>query len=139
MNKEENKNYISAYINGDSIIQIKDGRLLAYYFRKNDKISIYNQNTFQKDLGIRLNALIKKHEVKKKKVKKIKKVVKIKVKDIKNNDQEQKKLKESKGYIASFFLYISSFFSNITSFFIIMRKKKKKKNMKKKKRKKRKK
>ena len=47
MNKEENKNYISAYINGDSIIQIKDGRLLAYYFRESYTISIYNQNTLK--------------------------------------------------------------------------------------------
>ena len=65
MNKEENKNYLSAYINGDSIIQIKDRRLLTYYFRNNDTISIYNQDTFKKDLKISIYDLIKQHEKKK--------------------------------------------------------------------------
>ena len=34
-------------INGNSIIQLKDGKLLFYYFNKFYDIYIYNEKTFQ--------------------------------------------------------------------------------------------
>ena len=39
---------------GDSIIQLKDGRLIFYNLKKNGKVIIYNQNTFQEILSINL-------------------------------------------------------------------------------------
>ena len=39
---------------GDSIIQLKDGRLIFYDLKKNGKMIIYNQNSFQKILSINL-------------------------------------------------------------------------------------
>ena len=38
----------------DSIIQLKDGRLIFYNLKKNGKVIIYNQNTFQEILSINL-------------------------------------------------------------------------------------
>ena len=38
----QNKNYNPDYcIDGDSIIQLSDGRIISYYFRKSDIITIY--------------------------------------------------------------------------------------------------
>ena len=54
-------------INGDSIIQLKDGKILFYYFRFFYNISIYNEKTFQKLYEIDLIEFIKKHEEGKKK------------------------------------------------------------------------
>ena len=51
----QNKNYNPDYcIDGDSIIQLSDGRIISYYFRKSDIITIYNQNTFESILTIDL-------------------------------------------------------------------------------------
>ena len=54
-------------INGDSIIQLKDGKILFYHFRFFYNISIYNEKTFQKLYEIDLIEFIKKHEERKKK------------------------------------------------------------------------
>ena len=105
MNKEDNKKNFSTNISGDTIIQLKDGRLLVYYFRNNDKISIYDQNTFKETIKISLYDII--YQNKKKKYKQVKKVKK--VKEEKEITKDQKK---SKGCISSIFSYISSFFYN---------------------------
>ena len=36
------------YFSGDSLIQLRDGRILSYYFRDSDLISVYNPKTFKK-------------------------------------------------------------------------------------------
>lgn len=47
------------YLYGDSIIQLKDGRLVSFYLRRYGIINIYNQNTFTKILNIDLIQIIK--------------------------------------------------------------------------------
>ena len=50
------------YFYGNSIIQLKDGRLLSFYLRQYGIINIYNQNTFKKILNINLIEIIKKEK-----------------------------------------------------------------------------
>ena len=49
-------------VNGDSILQLKDGSLLFYYFRSKYGISIYNEKSFQKIFAINILKAIKKYE-----------------------------------------------------------------------------
>ena len=52
----------SKTVNGDSILQLKDGSLLFYYFRSKYGISIYNEKSFQKIFAINILKAIKKYE-----------------------------------------------------------------------------
>lgn len=49
---------VTNYFNGDSIIQLNDGRILAYYFRIFNDLTVYSQDTFEKILTIDLSELI---------------------------------------------------------------------------------
>jgi len=60
MSKKEAQIYFSKDIKGDSIFQLRDGKLIFYYFRENYKILIYNEKTFQKLYEINLNEIITK-------------------------------------------------------------------------------
>ena len=46
----------------DSVIQLKNGRILFYYFKNYDYIFIYNEKTFQKILDIDIYNSIKEYE-----------------------------------------------------------------------------
>ena len=52
----------SKTVNGDSILQLKDGSLLFYYFRSKYGIRIYNEKSFQKIFAINILKAIKKYE-----------------------------------------------------------------------------
>ena len=52
----------SKTVNGDSILQLKDGSLLFYYFRSKYGISTYNEKSFQKIFAINILKAIKKYE-----------------------------------------------------------------------------
>ena len=53
-------------IDFDSVIQLKNGRLLFYDFKDYDNIYIYNEKTFQKILDIDIYEPIKEYETKSK-------------------------------------------------------------------------
>ena len=67
MGEKEFQFLFSKKIDGDSIIQLKDGKILFYHFRFFYNISIYNEKTFQKLYEINLIEFIKKYEEEKKK------------------------------------------------------------------------
>ena len=68
MNKTSNQEFISHYIHGDTIIQLKDGRILSYYSKNGYKnINIYSQNTFHRILYIDIYLLIELQKLKKEK------------------------------------------------------------------------
>ena len=50
------------YVDGDSIIQLSDGRILTYYFRDLNEITIYNKDTFKSILTIDLYDITKEEE-----------------------------------------------------------------------------
>ena len=54
----------------NSVIQLKNGRILFYNFKDYDYIHIYNEKTFQKILDINIYKPIKEYEIKKEKEKK---------------------------------------------------------------------
>ena len=43
---------------GDSIFQLKDGRILAYHMRKGDNLIVYDQNSFKELFNINLSKII---------------------------------------------------------------------------------
>jgi len=43
---------------GDSLIQLEDGRILSYYFRRNDPLKIYEQKEFKELLSIDLEEIL---------------------------------------------------------------------------------
>ena len=47
--------------NGDSLIQLDDGRILSFYFRKIDAIKIYEQKDFKELLSIDLEEILKRN------------------------------------------------------------------------------
>ena len=49
-------------LNGDSLIQLIDGRIISYYFRKFEDLSIYNPDNFKKIFSIKLNEIIEKED-----------------------------------------------------------------------------
>ena len=57
MIKKEVQFNMKAEIEADTIIQLKDGRLLFYYFRENYNIYIYNGKTFEQLFEIDLQNL----------------------------------------------------------------------------------
>ena len=57
MIKKEVQFNMKAEIEADTIIQLKDGRLLFYYFRENYNIYIYNEKTFEQLFEIDLQNL----------------------------------------------------------------------------------
>ena len=62
MEKKEAQLLCSSTVEGDSLIQLKDGRILFYNFREEYNFSLYNEKTFQKILEIDLYDLINKYE-----------------------------------------------------------------------------
>ena len=50
--------------NGDSLIQLDDGRILSFYFRKIDAIKIYEQKDFKEILSIDLEEILKQNDKK---------------------------------------------------------------------------
>ena len=62
MTMKEAQIIFSKTVNGDSILQLKDGSLLFYYFRSKYGISIYNEKSFQKIFAINILKAIKKYE-----------------------------------------------------------------------------
>ena len=62
METKEAELQCSSKVEGDSLIQLKDGRILFYYFRGNNNLSLYNEKTFLKILEIDLYELIEKYE-----------------------------------------------------------------------------
>ena len=52
----------SVPVNGDSLIQLKDGRILFYYFRQNYRFSLYNEKTFNKIFEIDLYEIMEKYQ-----------------------------------------------------------------------------
>ena len=75
----------SSTVQGDSLIQLKDGKILFYYFRERYHLDLYNEKTFKKILEIDLCDLIKKYEKEKEELKKTEK--KTEEKDIINEDE----------------------------------------------------
>ena len=61
METKEAELQCSSKVEGDSLIQLKDGRILFYYFRENNTLSLYNEKTFLKILEIDLYELIEKY------------------------------------------------------------------------------
>ena len=59
-------------VSGDSLIQLKDGKLIFYYFRENSFLQIYNDKTLQKIKKINLFKPINKYQKEKEKGKDIK-------------------------------------------------------------------
>ena len=50
-------------IKGESIIQLKDGKLIFYYYKENYNIWIYNEKTFQLLFEININSLMYEFEI----------------------------------------------------------------------------
>ena len=49
---------------GDTLFQLKDGRILAYYFREEPNLTVYNQNSFKELLDIDLYKIINDEKIK---------------------------------------------------------------------------
>ena len=60
--KDTSQNLISKKINGDTLLQIKDGRILSYYFRKGTVLTLYDHKSFNEIFNIKLFELIEKSE-----------------------------------------------------------------------------
>jgi len=52
------------YFRGDSLIQLDDGNLLAYYFNRNKPLNFYEQKEFNKKLSIDLDEILKENNKK---------------------------------------------------------------------------
>ena len=52
----------SKTVKGDSVLQLKNGNILFYFFRSDYSISIYNEKSFQKIFSINIYKTIKKYE-----------------------------------------------------------------------------
>ena len=61
MTKENIEILFTSKISGDSILELKDWKILIYYFRGSSKISVYNGKTFQKLYKIDLLNIIGKY------------------------------------------------------------------------------
>ena len=64
MEKKEAQIIFSRYLKGDSIIQLKDGSILLYYFRKKYSIYILNEKTLKPLFKIDLSIFIDEYEEK---------------------------------------------------------------------------
>ena len=77
------------HIYADSVIQLKNGRILFYYFKNYDYIFIYNEKTFQKILDIDIYNSIKEYENKREenelKINNRKEKIKISIKELYNS------------------------------------------------------
>ena len=62
MKIKEIQNLFKKSKEGDSIIQLKSGKIVSYFLRDNYNIYIYNEKTFQKLYDINLENLINKYE-----------------------------------------------------------------------------
>ena len=62
MIRKRAQNLFTRDINGDSIIQLSNGKLIFYYFRKKYNIYIYNDKTFEKIYEIDLQEIITRYE-----------------------------------------------------------------------------
>ena len=58
MEKNEVQSLFSLYIFGDSLLQLNNGKIIFYYFRKKSKMYIYNIKTFKLLYMININKLI---------------------------------------------------------------------------------
>ena len=50
------------YLDGDSLIQLEDGRILSFYFRDFRPLKIYTQNDFKEILSINVEDILKQNE-----------------------------------------------------------------------------
>ena len=67
MDQEESTKCLeSKDINGDSLLQIKDGRILAYFFRNNRHLTIYDEKSLNEIFNIDLQKSIEKEKMMKK-------------------------------------------------------------------------
>ena len=80
-------------VKGDSLLQLKDGRLLFYYFRTKYRIKIYNEKSFQKILAINLFKAIYEYEKEKGNIKEDGKS--IKKEELKDEEDEIMELRYS--------------------------------------------
>ena len=51
-------------LEGDSIFQLKDGKIISYFFRDNSNLILYDQNSFKKLIEIELGKIIKCEKIK---------------------------------------------------------------------------
>jgi len=58
MIKKEAQLILKEKIEADTVIQLKDGRLIFYYYREDYNIYIYNEKTFQQLFEINLRKII---------------------------------------------------------------------------------
>ena len=49
-------------LDGDSLIQLEDGRILSFYFRKSYSLKIYEQKEFKEILSIKLGEILKQND-----------------------------------------------------------------------------
>jgi len=63
MIKKEAQLILKERIKGDTIIQLKDGKLIFYYYKENYNIWIYNEKTFQLLFEININSLMYEFEI----------------------------------------------------------------------------
>ena len=62
--KDTSQNLVSKKINGDTLLQIKDGRILSYYFRNDIELTLYDHKSFNEIFNIKLFELIENSEKK---------------------------------------------------------------------------
>ena len=65
METKEAECLFSIIYKGDSVIQLRNGKLIFYYFKRDYVFYIYNEKTFQNLIEINIKELIKKYKNKK--------------------------------------------------------------------------
>jgi len=92
--------------NGDSLIQLDDGRILSFYFRKINAIKIYEQKDFKEILSIDLEEILKQNNKDVESFYESKKTFELSVIQLKNNSI----------LVISFFIYLIEIKLNEKSF-----------------------